>query len=78
MAPRGSAHEVFTSFESNWSSVGFACLIGLNAPVAYLTGADSSVHLSEELWNAAYILPRSMIVVALSNYVTSFLIIGAS
>lgn len=50
MAPQGTASSVFTEFESNgWPSVGLACLVGLNAPVAYLTGADSSAHLSEEL-----------------------------
>ncbi len=77
MAPQGTASSVFTEFESNgWPSVGLACLVGLNAPVAYLTGADSSAHLSEELKNAAWTLPRSMIFTAISNYITSFIIVG--
>ena len=77
MAPRGTASSVFTEFEGNgWPSVGLACLIGLNGPVAYLSGADSSVHLSEELKNAAWTLPRSMLFAAISNYVTSFIIVG--
>ena len=79
MAPRGSADSVFKEFESNgWPSVGLACMVGLNGPVPYLGGADSTVHLSEELKNSAWTLPRSMVVTALSNYVTSFIIVGES
>ena len=77
MAPKASASSVFTEFETNgWSTVGLACLVGLNGPVPYLSGADSSVHLSEELKNAAWALPRSMIATAVSNYITAFLIVG--
>lgn len=77
MAPRGSASSVFTVFETNgWSTVGLACLVGLNGPVPYLTGADSSVHLSEEIKNAGWTLPRSMVVTAISNYITSFIVVG--
>ena len=78
MAPRGSAKSVFTEFQSNgWPSAGLACLAALNGPV-YLTGADSQVHLAEETKNAAYVLPRSMMITAISNYVSSFAILGRS
>ncbi|KAL8717407.1 MAG: hypothetical protein Q9225_005338 [Loekoesia sp. 1 TL-2023] len=78
LAPRGTASSVFTEFESNgWPTVGLACLAGLNGPVPYLTGADSTVHLSEELKNAAWALPRSMVATAISNYITSFVVVGA-
>ena len=78
MAPRGSASSVFTEFETNgWPTTGLACLVGLNGPLPYLTGADSSVHLSEELKNAAWALPRSMVATAISNYITAFIIVGA-
>ena len=77
MAPRGSASSVFTEFETNgWPTVGLACLAGLNGPVPYLTGADSTVHLAEELKNASWALPRSMVATALSNYITSFIVVG--
>lgn len=77
MAPRGTASSVFTEFESNgWQSVGTACLVGVNAPVAYLAGADSSVHLSEEIQNSAWTLPRAMLVTAISNYITAFIVVG--
>ena len=78
MAPHGSASSVFTEFETNgWPTVGLACLAGLNGPVPYLSGADSTVHLAEELKNAAWALPRSMVATAISNYVTSFIMVGA-
>ena len=77
MAPQGSASSVFTEFESNgWPTTGLACLVGLNGPVPYLTGADSSVHLAEELKNSAWRLPRSMLVTAITNYITAFVIVG--
>ncbi|KAK3670520.1 hypothetical protein LTR78_009624 [Recurvomyces mirabilis] len=75
MAPRSDA-SVLTTFSSNgWSSAGVACLVGISAPIGDLIGADSSVHLSEELKNAAWILPRSMIATALANYVLGFVTI---
>lgn len=77
MAPQSTPSSVFTAFETNgWSTIGLACLVGLNGPVPYLTGADSSVHLSEELENAAWALPRSMVATAISNYITSFIVVG--
>lgn len=77
MAPKSTASSVFTDFESNgWPTTGLACLIGVNGPLGYLTGADSSVHLAEELENAAWRLPRSMLLTSLINYITSFMIVG--
>lgn len=38
-------------------------------------GSDSAAHLSEELENASYWLPRSMICTALANYTTGILTI---
>lgn len=77
MAPLGTASSVFTEFESNgWPATGLACLVGLNGPIAYLSGADSSVHLSEELKNASWVLPRSMVATQISNYITSFIVVG--
>ena len=77
LAPSGKASSVFTEFESNgWPSVGVACLVGLNGPLPYLTGADSSVHLAQELKNSAYRLPRSMLVTTITSYITSFIIVG--
>ncbi|KAK1042731.1 hypothetical protein LTR74_018496 [Friedmanniomyces endolithicus] len=75
MAPRSDA-SVLTNFSPNgWSSAGVACLVGISAPIGDLIGADSSVHLSEELKNASWILPRSMIATAVVNYVLGFVTI---
>ena len=77
-APRGTASSVFTDFESNgWPSTGLACLVGLNGPIPYLSGADSSVHLAEETKDSAWTLPRSMLITAITNYITSFIIVGS-
>lgn len=77
MAPRATASSVFSEFESNgWPTTGLACLVGLNGPLPYLAGADASVHLAEELKNSAWRLPRSMLVTAISNYITSFVVVG--
>lgn len=75
MAPRSDS-SVLTTFETNgWPSSGVACLVGLNAAIGDLIGADSSVHLSEELNNASWVLPRSMVATALMNYVLGFIVI---
>jgi choline transport protein len=78
LAPRGGS-ETLTTFSSNgWSSPGVASLVGISAAIGDLIGADSSVHLSEELRNASWILPRSMIATALMNYVLGFVTICES
>ena len=76
LAPKSDT-SVLTSFSSNgWSSPGVASLVGISAAIGDLIGADSSVHLAEELKNAAWILPRSMIATAMMNYVLGFVTIS--
>jgi len=54
---------VFGSFEDNagWGNVGLSCLVGQLAPIFSLLGADAAVHMSEELVDASYTIPRAMI-----------------
>ena len=79
MAPRSKASEVFTNFQGDgWPNTGVAFLTALTGPAAYLSIADSAVHLAEEVKNAAYIVPRAMIVTAISNYVLAFVVVGRS
>ncbi|PSK55252.1 Choline transport protein [Elsinoe australis] len=75
MGPRSSPSHVFTEFQDNagWGSIGLACLVGISSPVITLVGADSSCHLSEELKNASWVLPRAMIATAFTNYALGFL-----
>jgi choline transport protein len=75
MAPKSNAKTVWTDFEDNgnWGSIGLSCLVGLTGPVITLIGADSACHLSEELKDASYVLPRSMVATALVNYTMGFI-----
>jgi amino acid transporter len=74
MAPRSDPKEVWTDFQDNggWGSIGLSCLVGMTGPVITLIGADSACHLSEELKDASYVLPRSMVATATVNYILGF------
>jgi len=74
MAPRSDTKAVWTKFEDNmgWGSKGVSTLVGILGPVVTLIGSDSSSHLSEELRDAAYILPRAMVATAVVNYILGF------
>ncbi|KAF2502800.1 amino acid transporter [Lophium mytilinum] len=63
LAPRSKASDVFGVFQDNggWGNVGLSCLVGQLAPVFGLLGSDSATHMSEELRNASWVLPRAMI-----------------
>ena len=73
--PRSDAKVVWTNFQdnSNWGRIGISCLVGMTGPVISLIGADSACHLSEELKNAGWVLPRSMVAIAVANYIMGFL-----
>lgn len=74
MGPKAPAEVTFTQFadSNNWGSLGLATLIGIVGPSTTYLGADSAVHLAEELKDASYILPRAMFSAAIINYVTGF------
>ena len=63
MAPIGSATFVFTtSFnEGGWPTQGLSYCVGFLGNVATFVGADASVHLAEEVANAAINIPRAII-----------------
>lgn len=56
LAPMAPASEVFGSFSNygGWSSIGAALIVGQIAPVGSFVGADSAVHISEEVRNASW------------------------
>ncbi|KAF2159782.1 hypothetical protein M409DRAFT_70827 [Zasmidium cellare ATCC 36951] len=61
LSPRTTSDFAWTTFQDpGWNSPGVSALIGMQACVVPLLGADASVHMSEELKDAAYTLPRSM------------------
>jgi choline transport protein len=69
MGPRAPAEKTFTTFadDNNWGSRGLATLIGMVGPSTTYLGSDSAVHLSEELKDASYVLPRAMFSAAIIN-----------
>jgi choline transport protein len=75
LAPRSDPKVVFTEFQDNggWGNIGLSCLVGLTGPVITLIGADSACHLSEELKDASWALPRSMVATAILNYTLGFI-----
>ena len=77
-APRNDVSVLTTFNDNGWTSPGLACLVGIAAPVVTTIGADSSCHLSEELKDASWVLPRSMIATAVTNYVVGFVMLGES
>ncbi|KAH8725675.1 amino acid permease-domain-containing protein [Phaeosphaeriaceae sp. PMI808] len=77
LGPRSKASDVFGSFQDNagWGSVGLSCLIGQLGPVFSLLGSDAATHMSEELRDASYTLPRAMIWTAVVNSTLGFLML---
>lgn len=75
MGPRGGSSVVTTFTDNGWGSTGLSSLVGILGPISSLLGADSAAHLSEELRDAAWVLPRSMIATALCNYTLGLVMI---
>ena len=57
-----TAHFVFTTSlnEGGWSSQGLSYCVGFLGNVATFVGADASVHMAEEVSNAALTIPRAI------------------
>ncbi|KAG8168435.1 hypothetical protein KVR01_001184 [Diaporthe batatas] len=74
MGPYSDPKTVWTRFEDNsgWGNTGLSTLVGILGPIVTLIGSDSSCHLAEELRDAAWVLPRSMVATALVNYALGF------
>ncbi|KAK3682004.1 polyamine transporter tpo5 [Vermiconidia calcicola] len=75
MGPRGGPDTVTTFSDNGCSSAGLSCLVGILSSIITLVGADSQCHLSEELYNAAWVLPRAMVATATANYVMGFVMV---
>ena len=61
--PKTSAHFVFATSlnEGGWSTQGLSYCVGFLGNVATFVGADASVHLAEEVENAARNIPRAIV-----------------
>lgn len=73
-APHGSAHFVFATSlnEGGWSTQGLSYCIGFLGNVATFVGADASVHLAEEVANAAVNIPKAICSSMLINGLVGF------
>lgn len=80
LAPnKASAHDVFTQFSNDggWSSQGLSFFIGLIGNVYAMVGCDSAVHMAEEIHNAEFVVPWSMLTTTLLNGALGFAIVIA-
>ncbi|KAF2171481.1 hypothetical protein M409DRAFT_18598 [Zasmidium cellare ATCC 36951] len=74
MGDRAPASETFTQFSdySGWGSYGTALFVGTLAATGSLVGSDCSAHLAEETQDASWVLPRTMVLTAITNYAMCF------
>ncbi|KAJ5752513.1 hypothetical protein N7520_009430 [Penicillium odoratum] len=63
LSPKKSAHFVFqTSLnEGGWPTQGISYCVGFIGNIATFVGADASVHMAEEVANAATVIPQAII-----------------
>ncbi|KAJ5092069.1 hypothetical protein NUU61_006939 [Penicillium alfredii] len=63
LSPKGSAASVFQTAlnEGGWPTQGISYCVGFIGNIATFVGADASVHMAEEIENAALNIPRAII-----------------
>jgi len=73
-SPHGSASFVFTTSlnEGGWATQGLSYCVGFLGNVATFVGADASVHMAEEISNAAINIPRAIVGSMLLNGLLGF------
>lgn len=74
LAPQHSAEFVFTDFENlaGWSSNGIAWCVGLLTCAFPFTGYDGVAHMSEEIEDAEYVVPKALITSVVLNGAMGF------
>lgn len=72
--PHQPASEVFKTFlnTGDWSTQGLSFMVGIIGSVYTFTGADGAIHMSEEIENAAVIVPRAIIISLVINGALGF------
>jgi len=77
LAPRNSPKEVFTEFLNlgGWSTQGLSFMVGLLSPIYTLIGADSAVHMAEEIKDASIVLPKAIMWAATINGSLGFVMV---
>lgn len=74
LAPHSSPQEVFAVFlnAGGWPTQGLSFFVGLLGLVFAFIGTDGAIHMSEEVKNAAVVVPRSMVLSVLINGLLGF------
>ncbi|KAF1949616.1 GABA permease-like protein, partial [Byssothecium circinans] len=74
LGPKSDPQEVFTSFSNlgGWSTQGLSFCIGIMGSVFAFVGGDGPIHLSEEIQNAAVVVPRSIMTGIMINGTLGF------
>ena len=69
LGPHADPKEVFTTFINggNWPTTGLSFMVGLLGNVFAFFGADAAIHMSEEIQNAATVVPQSIMFSILLN-----------
>ncbi|KAJ5497654.1 hypothetical protein N7453_006705 [Penicillium expansum] len=78
MSPgKASGESVWKEFTNSgeWPSMGLACLVGQLTPIFSWTGPDAATHMSEEVQNAALVVPWCMVSTALINGALGFIML---
>ncbi|KAJ5503725.1 hypothetical protein N7463_006599 [Penicillium fimorum] len=78
MSPgQASGESVWAEFTNSgeWPSMGLACLVGQLTPIFSWTGPDAATHMSEEVQNAAFVVPWCMVSTALINGALGFIML---
>jgi choline transport protein len=74
MSKKASSRFVWTQLENagGWSNQGISFCIGLLLPAFSISGADGCVHMSEEVRNAAWNIPRAFVWTLIINGTMAF------
>ena len=79
LAPHSSPRDVFTVFVNagDWPTQTLSFFVGIIGIVFAFVGTDGAIHMSEEVKNAALVVPHSMILSVLINGVLGFAMVVA-
>lgn len=74
LAPHSSPQEIFADFVNagGWPTQGLSFFVGIVGLVFAFIGTDGAVHISEEVKNAAAVVPRAMTMSVLINGLLGF------
>ncbi|GJN68878.1 hypothetical protein PLIIFM63780_000936 [Purpureocillium lilacinum] len=74
LGPHSDASTVFTTFQNGggWPTQGLSFFVGMIGQVFAFVGVDAAFHLSEEVHNAAVVVPQSIIMSMLINGTLGF------